>query len=191
METIVPTVAKLLAVLTVGTDAGIVLFFLSAVVGLVVPKVKSLRSKIIGSIQPYARILAFIIALVSMSGSLFYSEVAKYTPCLLCWWQRIFMYPQTLLIAMGIIKNDKNAADYSIGLSAVGAIIATYHYYIQLGGTSFFSCAQVGYSSECSERFSLEFGYVSIPMMALSAFVAIMILMIISKKQTKSVPEKK
>jgi disulfide bond formation protein DsbB len=119
-----------------------------------------------------------------MSGSLFYSEVAKYTPCLLCWWQRIFMYPQTLLIAMGIMKNDKNAADYSIGLSAVGAIISTYHYYIQLGGKSFFSCAQVGFSSECSERFSLEFGYVSIPMMALSAFVAIMILMIISKKKS-------
>ncbi len=185
METIVPTVAKLLAVLTVATDVAIVLYFLSAVVGLVVPKIKTLRSRIIAGIQPYARILAFIIAMVSMSGSLFYSEVAKYTPCLLCWWQRIFMYPQTLIIAMGIIKNDKNAADYSIGLSAVGAIIATYHYYIQLGGKSFFSCAQIGFSSECSERFSLEFGYVSIPMMALSAFVAIMILMIISKKNTK------
>ncbi len=181
MKEFVPFVAKLLAILTVGTDIAIVLFFVSAIVGFFVPALSKLRTRIIHSIQPYARLLAVLIAFVSMSGSLFYSEVAKYTPCLLCWWQRIFMYPQTLLIGMGIVKNDKNVADYSIGLSAVGASIATYHYYIQLGGKSFFSCAQIGFSSECSQRFTLEFGYVSIPMMALSAFVAIIILMLISR----------
>ncbi len=184
MDSIVPFIAKVLAILTVATDVGIVLFFLTALLGLVIPQIKTLRLTVIKAVKPFARILAFLIALVSMSGSLFYSEVAKYTPCLLCWWQRIFMYPQTLLIGMGIVKDDKNVADYSIGFSAVGAIIATYHYYIQLGGKSFFSCAQIGYSSECSQRFTLEFGYVSIPMMALTAFVAIMILMIISKKKT-------
>ncbi len=181
MDTLISPIATLLAILTVGTDIAIVLFFLSAVVGIVVPTVKALRSRSIQFIQPYARILAFLIAFVAMSGSLFYSEIAKYTPCLLCWWQRIFMYPQTLLIGMGIVKNDKNVADYSIGFSVVGAVIAMYHYYIQLGGKSFFSCAQIGYSSECSQRFTLEFGYVSIPMMALSAFVAIWILMSISR----------
>lgn len=182
MKEIVPVVAKILAILTVGTDIGIVLFLLAGLIGFFYVPVRFLKNKLLNSVAPYARILAFLIALVSMSGSLFYSEVAKYTPCLLCWWQRIFMYPQTLLIAMGIIKNDRHVADYAIGLSTAGGIIALYHYYIQLGGKSFFSCAQVGFSSECSKRFTLEFGYVSIPMMALTAFVAIIILMTVSKR---------
>jgi hypothetical protein len=171
MNPIVPVVAKILAILTVVTDAVIMLY-------LFVPWIRKQSA----TIAPYARVLAFVGALVSMSGSLFYSEVAKYSPCLLCWWQRIFMYPQTFLIALGIIKNDKNIADYSIGLSAIGGGIALYHYYIQLGGKTFFSCEQVGYSASCTQRFTLEFGYISIPMMALTAFIAILLLMMISKR---------
>lgn len=185
MNPIVPPIAKTLAVLTVITDAGIVLYLVSWALGLVLKPIKKLRTNLLDAFTPPARILAFLVALVSMSGSLFYSDVAKYTPCLLCWWQRIFMYPQTLLIAMGIVKNDKNVADYSIGLSFVGGIIALYHYYIQLGGRSFFTCEQVGFSVACSQRFSLEFGYVSIPMMALSAFIAIIILMSLAKRKTQ------
>ena len=175
MNSFIPVIAKLLAVLTVVTDIAIVLY-------LFLPRFRNFVTPIV---SPYARILAFIVALVAMGGSLFFSEIAKYTPCLLCWWQRIFMYPQTILIAMGIIKNDRNSADYAIGLSAVGGSIALYHYYIQLGGKTFFSCAQVGFSASCTERFTLEFGYVSIPMMALTAFAAIIILMTIYSREAR------
>lgn len=92
------------------------------------------------------------------------------------------MYPQVLLIALGIIKHDKNVADYAMAFSLVGGVIAAYHYYIQLGGRTFFTCEQIGYSVSCAQRFSLEFGYITIPMMALSAFTAIFLLMWVSKK---------
>jgi len=182
MNPVVPLVAKFLAILTVLTDIGILAYFGSFVVSLLSKPIKKLREATLQNIAPYARILAFMVPLTAMGGSLFYSDVAKYTPCILCWWQRIFMYPQTVLIGMGILKNDTLIADYSTGLSAVGGAIALYHYYIQLGGASFFSCEQIGYSASCSQRFTMEFGYVTIPMMALTAFIAIILLMRISKR---------
>lgn len=177
MKSLVPAVATFLAILTALTDIGILLYFLS------VP-LTTLRNRVLSTIAPFARILAFLVALAATSGSLFYSEIAQYTPCLLCWWQRIFMYPQVLLIALGIMKNDKHIADYSIGMSTVGFVIALYHYYIQLGGKTFLTCGQVGYSASCTERFTMEFGYITIPMMSLTAFAAILLLMRISKHRS-------
>lgn len=182
MTPLVAAVAKLLAILTVLTDIGIILFILTGLAGLASKRVKKLRQTVLSHVAPYARILAFIVALTATSGSLFYSEVAKFTPCLLCWYQRIFMYPQVLLIALGIIKKDKNIADYAMGMSLVGGAISLYHYYIQLGGNKFIPCSTVGYSIDCSQRFSLEFGYITIPIMALSAFTAIFLLMWTAKR---------
>ena len=126
-------------------------------------------------------LLGFIIALVATSGSLFYSEIASYTPCELCWYQRILMYPQVLILGMAMWKKDKNIADYSILLSILGGIIATYHYIIQFVETKIVPCSAVGYSVSCSDNFVLDYGYITIPMMALSAFVAIIILMLFLK----------
>lgn len=182
MNPLVATVAKLLAALTVITDIGILLFVASGLLALFIKPLRLARAKWLRLFAPYGRILAFSVALTATSGSLFFSEVAKFTPCLLCWWQRIFMYPQTLLLAMGIIKNDKNIADYAMGLSLVGAAIALYHYFIQFGGGKIIPCEVVGYSVSCSQRFSLEFGYITIPMMSLSAFVAIFLLMYLTKR---------
>lgn len=95
------------------------------------------------------------------------------------------MYPQVLLIGLGIVKKDKDVADYAMGFSLVGAAIAAYHYYVQLGGNKLIPCPTVGYSVDCAKRFSLEFGYITIPMMALSAFVAIFLLMVLSKRYAK------
>src|SRR3989338_190832 len=76
---------------------------------------------------------AFLVALFATLGSLFYSEIAHYTPCLLCWYQRIFKYPQVFLLGLGLVKRDKNIADYSLLLSVIGGILAAYHYLLQLG----------------------------------------------------------
>ncbi|MEK7067519.1 MAG: disulfide bond formation protein B, partial [Patescibacteria group bacterium] len=60
---------------------------------------------------------AFIIALLATLGSLFYSEVAGFEPCKLCWYQRIFMYPQVLLWGIAWWKKDKHIADYAVSLA--------------------------------------------------------------------------
>ncbi|OGG04415.1 hypothetical protein A2Z33_05410 [Candidatus Gottesmanbacteria bacterium RBG_16_52_11] len=126
-----------------------------------------------------ARVLALTVVLTATSGSLFYSEVLKYNPCLLCWYQRIFMYPQTVLLGLGILKNDRHVADYSLAFSLIGGIIAAFHYWGQVSASSILPCPVVGFSASCSQRFSLEYGYITIPMMSLTAFTLIGALMVI------------
>jgi disulfide bond formation protein DsbB len=182
MNPIVAPVSKILAVLTVLTDIEIILYLLSATAAVFNKSYKKIHERIAKYIAPNARMYAFVITLTATLGSLFYSDVAKYTPCILCWWQRIFMYPQTVLLTLGIVKKDKNVADYGMGLSAIGAVLAAYHYYIQVGGATPLTCEAVGYSISCTQKFTTDFGYVTIPMMSLTAFVAIYLLLSISKR---------
>lgn len=118
-----------------------------------------------------------MVALVAMVGSLIYSEIIGYEPCKLCWLQRIFMYSQVILLGMALFKKDYKIISYSIVLSIIGAIIAGYHYLLQLGVASGLPCSAVGYSVSCSQRFVMQYGYITIPMMALSAFVLITLLL--------------
>lgn len=126
--------------------------------------------------------LAFFVSLASMAGSLFYSQVAGFAPCDLCWIQRICMYPLILLTAMGVLKKDKHVADYVLGLSIIGAFISLYHNFIYYynGGLNVF-CNIGGAGVSCVKRYVFEFGYVTIPMMALTAFLVIIVLMIFVK----------
>ncbi|HUD18982.1 MAG TPA: disulfide bond formation protein B [Patescibacteria group bacterium] len=184
MNPIVPPIAKFLTAGTILADIAIVAYVIGWLVGLAIKPITALRNKAIEMIAPYARILGFLLALSAMAGSLFYSEIAKYPPCFLCWWQRIFMYPQVLLIAMGIMKDDKKVADYTIAMSIIGFVISVYQYYIQMGGGQLFQCDLNGGVS-CTQHFPLEFGYVTLPMMGLTAFAGLIILMWISKKHAK------
>lgn len=134
----------------------------------------------------YSIWFALLIATIAMSGSLFYSEVAGYEPCKLCWFQRIFFYPQVILLAIAIWRKDKTIIDYSLVLSVIGGIIAAYHYLLQVGVVTGTSCAVVGYSAACSQRFVLQYGYITIPMMALTGFALVVLLMIIRKLYIRS-----
>ena len=70
---------------------------------------------------------ALMISLTSTLGSLYFSEILKLPPCLLCWYQRIFMYPLVVIFAVGIWKKDKNIPYFALPLSIIGTIIAAYH----------------------------------------------------------------
>jgi len=122
---------------------------------------------------------AFAVALIATLGSLTYSEIIGYEPCKLCWFQRIFMYPQVILLGMALVKKDYKIASYSIFLSIIGAFIAGYHYLLQIGVAPELPCSAVGYSVSCSQRFVMQFGYISLPMMAFSAFILMALLLAI------------
>ncbi|MCA9385654.1 disulfide bond formation protein B [Candidatus Dojkabacteria bacterium] len=128
---------------------------------------------------------ALIVAFTAMTGSLFYSDIAGYEPCLLCWYQRILMYPQVILFGIALWKKDMGIRIYSIALSLLGFIIAGYHYLLQIGVTEIAPCSAVGYSVSCADSFSMTFGYITIPMMATSAFALILTMMIVGKKIKK------
>lgn len=123
-------------------------------------------------------LLMFIVATTATAGSLFFSEIAGWTPCKDCWLQRIFMYPQVLLLGIALWKKDRKIALYILALSLVGMLIAADHYsdqvYAALHPVSaenpLVPCDATGVSCAKTE-IHFTFGYITIPMMALSAFL--------------------
>ena len=123
--------------------------------------------------------------LVSLAGialTLLYSEVIGYVPCGLCWLVRIFLYPQAILFAIALWKRDRSVVDYSIALSAFGFVVALYAHYLQMGGASLVPCPASGVS-DCARRFVFEFGYVTLPMMGVTLFAFLIVLMLFVRKR--------
>jgi disulfide bond formation protein DsbB len=121
---------------------------------------------------------AFIVALIATCGSLFYSNYAGFEPCVLCWLQRIFMYPEVILLGLAIIKRDNKIIDYNLALSLIGLVISIYHNNLVIKGLHSTICT---ISEPCTINYVLEYGYITIPMMALTAFSLISILLIFKK----------
>jgi disulfide bond formation protein DsbB len=142
-----------------------------AIVALLVsPKLR--QTKFAAFFRDRAVLVAFLSALLATIGSLIYSDVIGYEPCKLCWFQRIAMYPQALVLGMALFRKDMSVRIYALVLSIIGAAIALYHYVGQLGFNPFgLECLAIGYSSSCSKNFVLQLGYITIPMMAFSAFL--------------------
>jgi disulfide bond formation protein DsbB len=87
------------------------------------------------------------------------------------------MYPQPLLLIVAAIRRDRTVAPYSMVLAGMGGVLALYHYYLQRGGNPFVPCTTVGYSVNCSSSFFMEYGYITIPMMSLTAFILLLVCM--------------
>lgn len=86
------------------------------------------------------------------------------------------MYPQVILFGIAAFRNATHIKIYGIVLSSIGAVIALFHYVGQIGWNPFgLQCLALGYSASCAKNFVLQFGYITIPMMALSAFVLILV----------------
>jgi Disulfide bond formation protein DsbB len=118
--------------------------------------------------------LVFVVSLFALVGSLFYSNFVGFSPCELCWWQRVFLYPIPLITGIALLKKESTSFGYSVPLALVAGIIALYHSYVNLGGASILPCTAVG--GECSRLYVMAFGYITIPMMSLT--VALYILLI-------------
>ena len=115
---------------------------------------------------------SFIVALTATLGSLYFSEIAQFIPCKLCWFQRIFMYPQVFILGLAMILKDRRVWRYSIFMSALGASISAYHYFTQLFPPSVSFCS-LDSAEPCSQKIFFTFGYITIPVMALTASLSI------------------
>jgi disulfide bond formation protein DsbB len=120
------------------------------------------------AIKAWGMMVGFVLALGTMVFPLIYSEVFGFVPCGLCWLQRIFLFPQTFILAAALWYKDKAAARYGIVLSVPGLLIALYQYYLQMGGGSFIACPAA--AGDCARRYIFEFGFVTMPFMAVAAF---------------------
>jgi disulfide bond formation protein DsbB len=118
--------------------------------------------------------LALIAAWTAMLGSLYFSEVRHFTPCEMCWFQRIFMYPLAFVVAVGILRRDKVLPAYVIPLSLIGSAFSVYHLLLQNG--YFTKVKACGGEVPCTLRYIgwLQ-GHVTIPVLALTAFLLILL----------------
>jgi disulfide bond formation protein DsbB len=132
---------------------------------------------VLGAAARHAILLAWLVSCAGTALSLVYSELAGYEPCVLCWYQRIFIYPQVVLLGLAWWRRDDNIIDYSLLLAFIGGMIALYHTYIGYGGTPLVSCAADGVSDPCAKRYVFEFGYVTIPLMSLTSFLLVLALL--------------
>lgn len=135
----------------------------------------------------YGMMIAFKVALISTLASLFYSNVIGFAPCELCWFQRIFMYPLVIMLGMALWKKDFKIINYALVISGIGFVISlfqNYMYYFNNGLSVY--CEQAGFAVSCVKRYVFEFGYVSIPVMALTGFVLVIIFLILQKKYNKN-----
>ena len=112
----------------------------------------------------------WLISLVATLGSLFFSEVMRLPPCVLCWYQRIAMYPLTVLTTVALVRGDTGVSAYAWPLVAAGLAVSIYHnlLYYHLIPESITPCAQ---GVSCTERQVEWLGFITIPLLALTAFV--------------------
>jgi len=128
--------------------------------------------------------LAWGVSLFSTLASLFFSEILKYPPCSLCWYQRIFMYPLVLIIPIGILSYDKHISKYILALSSIGSVIAGYHalIYHNIIREAFTLCTA---DLSCKTKQFELFNFLSIPVMSLLSFLLIFILSLKELKNEK------
>jgi len=129
---------------------------------------------VLGLFARHGLLLAWLVACAGTALSLVYSEVAGYEPCQLCWLQRIFIYPQVALLGLAWWRHDDHIIDYSLLLALIGGAIALYHTYIGYGGTPLVTCGADELADPCAKRYVFEFGYVTLPLMSLTAFLFVL-----------------
>jgi disulfide bond formation protein DsbB len=129
----------------------------------------------------------FVVALLAMVGSLYFSDVAHFQPCLLCWYQRIAMYPLVLLLGIAAIRRDVGVRIYAVPLALIGAAISTYHILVEWQVLP--SSTACDPNNPCTIIWFREFGFISIATLALIAFALVIVWLLIPARTKDQVPD--
>jgi disulfide bond formation protein DsbB len=155
----------------------------AAVIGLVALAVAARRSStaarrldgVRSGVGSSALLAAFVVATLATVGSLYFSEVAHFEPCRLCWYQRIAMYPLVVILGIAAWRHDPAVRRYAIPVAAIGSLIATYH--VALEWLPWLDSGACAASTPCTIIWFRELGFISLPYLALSAFLLIIALL--------------
>ncbi|MDO9182480.1 MAG: disulfide bond formation protein B [Bacteriovorax sp.] len=118
--------------------------------------------------------LSWLLATIAMTGSLYFSNILNLPPCSLCWWQRICMFPLVILFAIGFVKKDTNCVFYTSPLVIGGLLLSTYHNLLYYGVIESFTACTAGLS--CTSKQIEWAGFITIPLLAFTAFLLLSIL---------------
>lgn len=168
-----------LALLAVLAQLAVLGWLVVAAGARLVPGLAPVRDRIRAEVGPHALTFAAVVALVSTVGSLYLSEVADFVPCQLCWYQRIAMYPLVVVLGVGAWRKEAGARLTAAILAGIGGAISVWHLAIErFPALESSSCDP---TNPCSLKWIEEFGYLTIPGMALSGFALIGVLLVLAR----------
>jgi disulfide bond formation protein DsbB len=161
--------------------AGMLIIGLLALVGVRGP-LNALRR----GVEGYELWLAFVVASIATGGSLFFSEIAHFVPCELCWYQRICMYPLSITTLLAALFDDPRAARYLLPLPVVGAGVSVYHLLVENGVVGESLTCRISAPGGCTVKWINEFGYVTIPTLALTAFALVFAFLLLAAYEPRA-----
>src|SRR5262249_19483981 len=161
--------------------AGLLIIGVVALVGVRRP-LRALRY----GVEGYELWLAFVVSSIATGGSLFFSEIAHFVPCELCWYQRICMYPLSLLTLLMAVHVDHRAARYLLPFPVIGAGVSVYHLLIENGVVRESLTCSISAPGGCAVKWINEFGYVTIPTLALTAFALLLALLLLAAYEPRA-----
>ena len=130
--------------------------------------------ELVAAVSPLGLALGAVVAITATAGSLYFSEVANFLPCKLCWFQRIAMYPLSVILLIAAIRRDRDVRWYVVPIASVGAVISLYHWLLER-----FPDLDAGVCSvdvPCEFVWFERFGFITLPFMALAGFLTILAL---------------
>jgi disulfide bond formation protein DsbB len=137
-------------------------------------------------VEGYELWLAFVVASIATGGSLFFSEIAHFVPCELCWYQRICMYPLSITTLLAALFDDPRAARYLLPLPVVGAGVSVYHLLVENGVVGESLTCRISAPGGCTVKWINEFGYMTIPTLALTAFALVFAFLLLAAYEPRA-----
>jgi disulfide bond formation protein DsbB len=172
-------VSLFLALLAVVAELSVVVAVVLAAAGRGTGPLAGWRRSLADTVGDQTVALALAVAAVAMLGSLYYSEVAHFVPCRLCWYQRILMYPLVPVLGLAAWRRDDAIRPYGMLLAGIGAVVSSYHVLVERFPTLESSVCEP--ANPCTLIWVRELGYLTIPTMALSGFALIFTLLAVRK----------
>jgi disulfide bond formation protein DsbB len=164
-------------VLTLATDAVLVVALMLAVGALVSRRARSSAVAVAEAVGPQAILLAWIVATVTTLGSLYYSEHAGFVPCELCWYQRIVMYPLVIVLGVAWLRRDSKVWITALVFVVIGAPLSLYHWLVERV-PAFAESSSCSITAPCTAPYFEKLGFVTLAWMAMSSFLLIGVLMV-------------
>ncbi len=178
------TATNFFLVLTLAADAVVVAVALLGFAALVSARGRALWRAVARAVGPQSVLLAWIVALVTTAGSLYYSEHLGFIPCELCWYQRIAMYPLAVILGVGFLRRDAKVWITALPFVVVGAPLSLYHWLVERV-PSFAESSSCSVVAPCSTPYFEKLGFVTLAWMCMSSFLLIGSLLALAATATR------
>jgi disulfide bond formation protein DsbB len=175
-------------VLTLAANAAVVVAVVLALAAILSRRARESVRAIVAVVGPQALLLAWIVAVVTTLGSLYYSEHAGFIPCELCWYQRIVMYPLVIVLGVAWLRRDRKVWITGLVFVALGAPLSLYHWLVERV-PSFASTSSCSLDVPCTSPWFEKLGYVTLAWMAMSSFLLIGTLLVCSAISLRTAEE--